>query len=68
MGSIQRVARPQPWLARYRAPDGRQHSKTFHRKVDAEKWLRAEEGAADRGAWWIHTRARSNIESGHSPR
>lgn len=51
MGSIQHVDRPKPWLARYRAPDGRQHSKTFHRKVDAEKWLRAEEGAADRGAW-----------------
>lgn len=51
MGSIQRVDRPKPWLARYRAPEGRQHSKTFHRKVDAERWLRAEETAADRGAW-----------------
>jgi integrase len=51
MGSVQRVNRPKPWLARYRAPDGRQHSKTFHRKIDAEKWLRAEESAADRGAW-----------------
>lgn len=51
MGGVQRVNRPKPWLARYRAPDGRQHSKTFHRKIDAEKWLRAEESAADRGAW-----------------
>lgn len=51
MGSIQRIDRPKPWLARYRAPDGRQHSKSFHRKIDAEKWLRAEETAADRGMW-----------------
>lgn len=51
MGSVQRVDRPKPWLARYRAPDGRQHSKSFHRKTDAEKWLRAEESAADRGTW-----------------
>ena len=51
MGSVQRINRPKPWLARYRAPDGRQHSKTFHRKIDAEKWLRGEESAADRGAW-----------------
>ncbi|HZD23278.1 MAG TPA: N-terminal phage integrase SAM-like domain-containing protein, partial [Acidimicrobiia bacterium] len=51
MGSIQRIDRPKPWLARYRGPDGRQHSKTFRRKVDAEKWLRGEESAADRAEW-----------------
>jgi integrase len=51
MGSIQRVDRPKPWLARYRGPDGRQHSKTFRRKVDAERWLRIEESGADRGEW-----------------
>lgn len=51
MGSIQRIDRPKPWLARYRAPDGKQHSKSFRRKVDAERWLRAEEGRADRGEW-----------------
>lgn len=27
------------WRARYRAPDGRAHSKTFDRKVDAERFL-----------------------------
>jgi integrase len=51
MGSIRRVDRPKPWLARYRGPDGRQHSKTFRRKVDAERWLRIEESGADRGEW-----------------
>jgi integrase len=51
MGSIQRIDRPKPWRARYRAPDGRQHSKSFKRKIDAERWLRAEEGRADRGEW-----------------
>lgn len=51
MGSIQRVDRPKPWRARYRAPDGRQLSRSFKRKIDAEKWLRAEEGKADRGEW-----------------
>jgi integrase len=51
MGSIQRIDRPRPWRARYRAPDGRQLSKTFKRRIDAERWLRAEEGRADRGEW-----------------
>jgi integrase len=51
MGAIQRVDRPKPWLARYRAPDGRQHSKSFGRKVDAERWLRDQESSVDRGAW-----------------
>jgi integrase len=51
MGSIQRIDRPKPWRARYRGPNGRQHSKSFKRKIDAERWLRSEEGRADRGEW-----------------
>jgi hypothetical protein len=51
MGSIRRIDRPNPWLARYRGPDGRQHFKTFRRKVDAERWLRTEELRGDRGEW-----------------
>ncbi len=51
-GSIQhRPDRPKPWRARYRGPDGRQHSKAFARKVDADKWLRGELAKADRGEW-----------------
>ena len=39
------------WKARYRTPDGRTRSRTRDRKVDAEKWLRAELGRRDRGTW-----------------
>jgi integrase len=51
MGSIQRLDRPKPWRARYRAPDGRQISKSFRRKADAEKWLLLEEGDVLAGRW-----------------
>jgi integrase len=52
MGYIQRREdRPKPWLARYRGPDGRHHSKSFRRKVDAEKWLHVEESKSIRGEW-----------------
>jgi len=51
MGSITRIDRPKPWRARYYSPDGRQISKTFRRKIDAEKWLRREESKVDRGDW-----------------
>ena len=39
------------WIARYRSPDGRTRSKTWDRKTDAEKWLRAELRSRDRGRW-----------------
>lgn len=51
MGHIQRIDRAKPWRARFRAPDGRERSKSFRRKVDAERWLRDQEGRADRGLW-----------------
>lgn len=51
MGSVHRIDRPKPWLAKYRGPDGRQHSRSFHRKVDAERWIRDEESKIDRAAW-----------------
>lgn len=52
MGSIQhRGDRPKPWRARFNGPDGRQHSKSFERKIDAERWLRAELRRLDRGEW-----------------
>ena len=51
-GSIHhRPDRAAPWRARYRGPDGRQHSKSFDRKVDAERWLRTELAKRDRGQW-----------------
>lgn len=51
-GSIQhRRDRPSPWRARYVGADGREHSKSFRIKVDAERWLRSELSALDRGLW-----------------
>jgi integrase len=43
--------RPSPWRARYPGADGRQRSRSFERKVDAERWLRDELAKIDRGLW-----------------
>jgi hypothetical protein len=52
MGWIRkRPDRPTPWRAGYRGPDGREHSRAFDRKVDAERWLRDELQKQDRGLW-----------------
>ncbi len=52
-GSIQkRKDRPdKPYRARYWAPDGKQKSKTFAKKTDAQLWLRNELGKLDSGEW-----------------
>ena len=51
-GSIQhRPDRASPWRARYYGPDGRQRSKSFNRKIDAERWLVSERSKLDRGEW-----------------
>src|ERR687898_1059955 len=39
------------YRARYRDPAGRERSKSFSRKVDAERWLAEIEHAKTRGAW-----------------
>lgn len=52
MGWIRkRLDRPSPWRAGYRGPDGREHSRSFRRRVDAERWLRDELHRQDRGLW-----------------
>jgi hypothetical protein len=51
VGSLERVDRPKPWRAVYRGPDGRKHSKSFARKVDAERWLKVSEAEALTGQW-----------------
>lgn len=38
-------------LGYYRGPDGRERSKSFDRKGDAERWARAELAKLDRGDW-----------------
>jgi integrase len=51
-GSIQhRPDRPAPWRARYLGPDGRQRSRSFDRRIDAERWLRTQLAKLDRGEW-----------------
>lgn len=52
-GSIQkRKDRPdKPYRARYWAPDGKQKSKSFAKKTDAQLWLRNELGKLDSGEW-----------------
>jgi integrase len=42
---------PRRWRARYRGPDGRERSKTFERRVDAERWLVGQEAGKLTGAW-----------------
>ena len=39
------------WRARYRAPDGRERSRSFKRRTDAERWLATQTADIARGAW-----------------
>lgn len=45
------------WRARYRGPDGRERSRTFDRKADAEQFLAQTESDKARGAWIDPSRA-----------
>ena len=45
------------WRARYRGPDGKERSKTFARRMDAEKWLAQVETNVARGEWVDPARA-----------
>ncbi len=51
MGSVERHAgkRTVSWIARWRAPDGRQQKKAFRRRVDAERFLATTTADALRG-------------------
>ena len=46
-----RPGRPRPWRARLRTADGREVSKSFARKVDAEAWLAEQRTDMRRGDW-----------------
>ena len=39
------------WQARFRGPDGRERSRTFDRKIDAERWITTERAALVEGRW-----------------
>lgn len=52
MAHIQKLSRGKArWQARYRAPDGKERTQTFTRKVDAQRWLDAQSADVARGAW-----------------
>src|SRR4051794_38879807 len=54
------------WRARYRAPDGKERSKHFDRKADAERWARGEVAKVDRGDWTDPTSGKVSVgEYGH---
>jgi integrase len=49
VGHVQR--RNGNWIARYLSPDGRERSKSFRRKLDADRYLAAVEAGKLRGEW-----------------
>src|SRR5215207_6001558 len=49
------------WRARYRGPDGRERSKTFDRRVDADRWVAGVSFAIARGEWTDPARARVTV-------
>ncbi|SDE32944.1 tyrosine-type recombinase/integrase [Nocardioides lianchengensis] len=49
------------WRARFRGPDGRERSRHFDRKVDADRWARTQVGRIDRGEWTDPSRGRITI-------
>jgi integrase len=50
------------YLARYRGPDGREYSKQFARRVDAERFLASSEVAKAEGSWVDPSRGRVRLE------
>jgi integrase len=59
MGSIEhRPDRPKPYRARYWGMDGRQHSRSFARKYDAEAWLTVQEASKLDNSWTDPARGR----------
>lgn len=50
MAHVQRKGKGR-WQARYRGPDGRERTRMHRRRIDAERWLTAQEHQMDRGDW-----------------
>lgn len=53
---------PGRWRARYRGPDGRERSRTFSRRADAERFLAGVEVAKSRGEWLDPARGSLTVE------
>jgi integrase len=49
------------WRARFRGPDGREHSKTFTRRIDAERFLDVQRGQLAQGQWIDPAGARTTV-------
>ncbi|MDX1511743.1 MAG: site-specific integrase [Nitriliruptorales bacterium] len=88
MGHVQRRRRSDgngnvrvSWRARYRDPSGRERSRTFERRIDAERFLTSVEGAKLKGEWidpeagkvtvaefaprWLRTKAGKKAKTRH---
>jgi integrase len=62
MGSIARRAdRKRQWRARYRDEGGTEHSKSFTRRIDAQRWLAEEEAKLTTGMWTSPKTARTTV-------
>src|SRR5262245_59767334 len=58
-----RPERPsRPWRARYRGPDGKERSRSFARKTDAQRWLAEMEVARSAGTWVDPVSGRTRFE------
>ena len=53
---------PGRYRARYRAPGGKERSKTFARESDAKRWLTAQKRSVDVGGWVDPTLGRITFE------
>ena len=56
-------SRDAAWVARYRGPDHAERSKTFDRKVDAERFLTNQENDKNTGQWTDPERASITLEA-----
>ncbi|NIA26335.1 MAG: tyrosine-type recombinase/integrase [Gammaproteobacteria bacterium] len=56
-----RTGRGKPWRVRYRAPSGRERSRSFARKADAEKFKSTTEADLVRGEWHDPRLARATV-------
>lgn len=63
MGHIEKRTRNRTavWRARYRDPGGRERSRTFARKIEAERFLSSVETAMNRGDWIDPSLGRTTI-------
>ena len=52
---------PARWRARYRGPDGKERSRTFERRADAQRFLADQQVKLTRGEWSDPARARVTV-------